>query len=172
MPVKFPPHNQSPDSLIVRVKHSGLYRCLGVSHTRTHALLRIWWRTTILTISLFPHVSVDQWLWFFHHRTLKRAFVFVMRLSPCRCRRTVLPDTVGSRSAQTLCHPRKSCTSVFHYISHKCTSIAFTECVHILLAIAPSYGKAHNIVYCYAYFCLLWHYKRQKMIWWIFRRRG
>ena len=22
----------------------------------------------------------------------------------------------------------------------------------LLLAIAPSYGKAHNIVYCYAYF--------------------
>ena len=44
--------------------------------------------------------------------------------------------------------------------------------VMLLLAIAPSYGKVHNIVCCYAYFCLLWHHKRQKMIWWILRRWG
>ena len=41
-----------------------------------------------------------------------------------------------------------------------------------IVSICTRYGKVHNIVYCYAYFCLLWHYKRQKMIWWIFRRRG
>ena len=39
-----------------------------------------------------------------------------------------------------------------------------------IVSICTRYGKVHNIVYCYAYFCLLWHYKRQKMIWWIFRR--
>ena len=32
----------------------------------------------------------------------------------------------------------------------------------LLLAIAPSHGKAHNIVYCYAYFCLLWHQEEKK----------
>ena len=26
----------------------------------------------------------------------------------------------------------------------------------------PSYGKVHNVVYCYAYFCLQWHYRRHK----------
>ena len=44
--------------------------------------------------------------------------------------------------------------------------------VMLLLAIAPTYGKVHNIVYCHAYVCPLWHDKRQKMIWWILRRRG
>ena len=41
-----------------------------------------------------------------------------------------------------------------------------------IVSICNRYGKVHNIVYCYAYFCLLWHYKRQKMIWWIFLEGG
>ena len=44
--------------------------------------------------------------------------------------------------------------------------------VKLLLASAPSYGKVHNVVYCYAYFCLFWHHRRQRMICEFFRRRG
>ena len=41
-------------------------------------------------------------------------------------------------------------------------------CDAIVSNCTSSYGNARNIVYCYAYICFLWHYKKQKMIWWSF----
>ena len=49
-----------------------------------------------------------------------------------------------------------------HFYSLKGCEVVLYEVCDAFVSKWPSYGKVHNVLYRYAYFCLQWHYRRSK----------